>query len=214
MKPDATRRATLLAGLLSALNVSAKPQAPLELAERILQKTTGAPVRPYSTRDFGRARYTHGRSVLVPEDRAEALVIKVRKELPNGLVAYVGVTNDLSGQPGQSRQKSRGVELAVAEGKDQFDILRVAATDGTNYDLNTEAIIKELAAWDREFGIDIWQAETDTIQLRLKKQPKDTLAFAKRVYKFCPDIVDQGTGSVEELARLIARANAVSLWWD
>jgi hypothetical protein len=208
MTPVLSRRIILIAGALAALRVSAQPAAPLLAAERILKEVTGAPVRPFSTRDFGRDEYPGGRSVRVPEKRAEQVLMEARKRLTPGLVAFVGVTRDLSRNP------PPGVELVVAPGKDQFDILRVAATDGTNYGLGTEAIVTELKAWDRDFGIDIWQAETDTVQLRLKKPPKDMMAFARRVYAFCPDIVDQGTGSVEELARTIAREKAVYLWWD
>jgi hypothetical protein len=207
--PNLVRRALLIIGALSAFKVSAQPQPLLAPGERILKDATGVSVRPYSTQDFGRARYEPGRSVLVPEKQAEYLLMEVRKRIPKGLIAFIGVTHDLS------PQKSRGfVELVVAEGKDQFDILRAAATDGINFGLNTEAIIKELQSWDQEFGIDIWQAETDTVQLRLKTLPKDLMNFAKRVYKFCPDIADQGAGSVDELARLIGRERAVFLWWD
>ena len=91
--------------------------------------------------------------------------------------------------------KPAGVELVVAPGRDQFDILRTAKTDGTNYDMENEAIVAVLRAWDREFGVDIWQAETDTVQLRLKSVPRNLPAFAQRGYKFCPDSVDQGVGS-------------------
>jgi hypothetical protein len=205
-----TRRAFLfLAGALAATRVSAQAVSPIQAAEQVLNEVSGVGVRPYSTRDFGRERYAAGRSVLVPKDSAGQLLAEVRKRIPQGTLAYVGVTNDLS-----ATTRSPNVELAVIEGKDQYDILRAAATDGANYQLDTGAIIKELKAWDSEFGIDIWQAETDTIQLHLKRLPKDVPAFAKRVYKFCPDIVDQGVGSVAALARDIAAKKSITLWWD
>ena len=120
----------------------------------------------------------------------------------------MGVTNSLA------KPSPDGVELVVAEGASQFDILRVAATDGINHGLGTEELIRELKLWDTEFGIDIWQAQTDVIQLRLKRLPVDMKAFAARVYKFCPDIVDQGVGSARALEREIAKHKAVFLWWD
>lgn len=83
-----------------------------------------------------------------------------------------------------------------------------------NYDIDTDAIVAELRASDREFGIDIWQAETDTIQLRLKSMPRNLPALAQRVYKFCPDIVDQGVGDVKALAREIEKTKLIMLWWD
>jgi len=192
-----TRRCFILfAAALAARHVPAQPAASPQAVERILHEATGAQVLPYSTRDFGRDQYPAGRSVRVPEASADALLARVRAKLPPGWVAWVGVTHDLA-----AKKPAAGVELAAAPGRDQFDILRAAATDGTNYDLQTADIVKELQAWDREFGIDIQRAETDTVQLRLKKLPKNVKAFAQRVYKFCPDIVEQGVGSVEELEK-------------
>lgn len=208
MKAALPRRAFLIASALCAFPSLAQPPALMETGARILAETTGASVRPYSTRDFGRERYSNGRSVLVDERSAEGFLLQVRRKIPRGMVAFVGVTNNLS------KLKPAGVELVVALGTSQFDILRAAATNGINYGLATEDIVKELQSWDKECGIDIWQAETDVVQLRLKTQPKDLKSFARRVYKFCPDIVEQGVGNPDELAKLIAKEKAVFLWWD
>lgn len=196
----------LASALLTALPASAANG--LDAAGSILEQVTGAPVRSFSTTDFGRERNVQARSVLVSQEKAEQLLTQVRRRLPPGTLAFIGVTNSLA------RPKPAGVELVVFQGRDQFDILRTAQTDGMNYDLDTKAIIAELQAWDKEWGVDIWQAETDTVRLRLKTMPKNMHAFAERVYKFCPDIVDQGAGSVEALAKEIERTQSVDLWWD
>jgi len=39
-------------------------------------------------------------------------------------------------------------------------------------------------------------------------------AFAEEVYQFCPDVVDQGAGSIDALAEEMKRTNALFLWWD
>ena len=79
---------------------------------------------------------------------------------------------------GERRQRGRqlasslpaeGVEVVVGPGKRQFDILRIAASDAANYDMETEDLIKVLEKWDRLYGIDIVAAETDTIQLTLNR---------------------------------------------
>ncbi len=57
-------------------------------------------------------------------------------------------------------------------------------------------------------------AETDTVEFNLDRDPPDLAAFAADLYRFCPDIVDQGVGSVEELAVSIKITGAVELWWD
>jgi hypothetical protein len=180
----------------------------LEAAGELLAQESGRSVRKYSTRDFGREPFLGARSVLVPEDRALQLLDTVRARLGPGLVAFIGTQDSLADPP------AAGVEVVVAPGESQFDILRVAASDAINYDMETEDLIRELQAWDREFGIDIYAAQTDVVQLRLRQMPSDLKQFAGRVYAFCPDIVDQGTETVDELAKYIADTREVYLWWD
>jgi hypothetical protein len=40
------------------------------------------------------------------------------------------------------------------------------------------------------------------------------LAFAREVYQFCRDVVEQGTETVEKLAAEMKRSNRMYLWWD
>jgi hypothetical protein len=42
---------------------------------------------------------------------------------------------------------------------------------------------------------------------------KDPRALAKRMYKFCPDIVDQGVGTVDALAKELQKQK-LYFWWD
>ncbi|HEX7379167.1 MAG TPA: DUF4253 domain-containing protein [Pirellulales bacterium] len=107
-----------------------------------------------------------------------------------------------------------GSEVVVAPGDNQFDILRVAQSDAVNYDMDTECLVRKLQEYDRNYGIDIFHAETDTIEFRLRSVPADLMAFCDDLYEFCPDTVDQGVGSVEALASEIARHGSVYLWWD
>ena len=184
------------------------PIRTLDEAGQYLARISGASLRAYSTRDFGRDRFTGARSVIVPADQAQPLLRKLRRALAPGLVAFVGTTRSLA------KPMVEGYELVVGEGGNQFAILRIAASDAVNYDKTTEDLITKLQQWDAAYGIDIWQAETDTIQLRLKKMPADLHGFAKEVYAFCPDIIDQGVGSVDALASEIRRTESLFLWWD
>jgi hypothetical protein len=136
------------------------------------------------------------------------LLKDIRSRLGPELVAFIGTQRSLA------KPKADGVEVVVGCGSSQFDILRIAASDAVNYGKETEDLIKQLQIWDTSFGVDIFQAETDTIQLRLKSLPDDLQAFAEEVYEFCPDIVDQGVGSVDKLAEAIRASRTLLLWWD
>lgn len=181
----------------------------LDAAAERLSEVSGAPIRNYSTRDFGRDRYPDARSVVVPNTKAREILQQVRSELGPGLVAFIGTTQWLGDE-----QHADGEEIVVARGNSQFDTLRVAKSDAVNYDMVTDDLIKKLTEYDRDYGIDIFHAETDTIEFRFSKLPADLPGFCKDLYEFCPDIVDQGVGTVEALESEIRKTQEVFLWWD
>jgi hypothetical protein len=148
-------------------------------------------------------------SVVVPTTEARSLVFALRTQLRSGFVAFVGTTQWL----GDERHEGKA-EVVLARGESQFDILRLARTDACNYDMGTEDLTKKLQAWHHSYGIDVFHAETDTVEFTLENTPADLQAFANEVYEFCPDIVDQGMGSVDVLKQAIETSHHIYLWWD
>lgn len=104
--------------------------------------------------------------------------------------------------------------VCVLRSADKYDILRALSTNGINYDIDTDQLIRMLAQWDRRYGIDIIGADGDWVEIKFHKLPKDVRNFAEEIYQFCPDSVDQGVGSVEALAKYIQTNRGVFLWWD
>jgi hypothetical protein len=180
----------------------------LDDATARLSVLAGKPARAFATRDFGREHNAAARSVVVRKNVAPELVERMRREIGPGLLAFIGCTRSLADPP------DTGSEVVVALGDNQFDILRVAQSDAVNYDLETEDLVRKLQEYDSKFGIDIFHAETDTIEFKFRSVPDDLPAFCRDVYDFCPDIVDQGVGTVEKLEGEIARTGVVFLWWD
>ena len=180
----------------------------LEDAAARLAALADAPVRNYSTYDFGRERDPHARSAIVPHDRAAQLVQKLREQLGPNLICFIGTTHWLGDE------QHDGDEVVVAVGQTQFDILRVARSDAVNHGMETEELIKKLQEYDDQFGIDIFHAETDTIEFALIRRPENLTVFCRDLYEFCPDIVDQGTGTLARLEQEIKNRQQVFLWWD
>jgi len=178
-------------------------------AAKRLSEISGKPVRGYSTRDFGRDRNPEARSVVVLKTRSRQVLQQIRSELGPKLIAFIGTTQWLGDE-----KHMDGEEIVVANADSQFDILRIAQTDAINYEMVTEDLIKKLSEFDRSYGIDIYHAETDTIEFRFQKLPSDMPRFCKDLYKFCPDIVDQGVGTLEALEKEILKTREVFLWWD
>src|SRR5260370_26196597 len=181
----------------------------LEAAAKRLSEISGAPVRDYSTRDFGRDRNPDARAVVVPKAKSRQVLQRIRRELDPTIVAFIGSTQWLGDE-----EHPDGEEIVLASAKSQFDILRVAQSDACNYDMLTEDLIKKLTEYDEACGIDIFHAETDTIEFRFLKLPADMPGFCNDLYQFCPAIVDQGVGTVEALEDEIRRTQEVFLWRD
>lgn len=168
----------------------------------------GVPIRHYSTYDFGRERDEQTISVVIPEAEARAQLLDVRTLLPEGYVAFIGTTRWFGDE------QHDGVELVVAPAVSKLDILYIARTDAANYDMNTEDLIVKFRELDSRYGIDIIHAETDTIEITLNRMPNDVATFAEEMYAFCPDMVDQGVGSVENLTHAIEASGYLYFWWD
>jgi len=174
----------------------------------LISKEIKVDVRPYSTQDFGRAKYTNAISFLVPQESAQPILFKVREIIPKDSLAFIGTTRNLSDE------SVTGVEIVILASSEKTDILKASMTDGINYNIKNSDIIEKLGEWDKKYEIDIWQAETDTIQLTLTKLPSDLGAFSKEIYKFCPDIVDQGSGNISDITNYLKQEKSIYLWWD
>ena len=176
-------------------------------AKRLIGTVTKSEVRSHFTTDFGRQHDASGVSVIVPEKKAKGLVETLRAMLTREMLAFFGTHQWLR------RDVQRG-QVVVGVRVSQFDILRLARSNGANYNISTEEIIDKLMEYDREVGIRIWHAETDVVEFDLLHTPDDMVAFTADVYAFCPDIIDQGDMDVQEMAEAIAAAGTVYLWWD
>jgi hypothetical protein len=193
---------------------SAQPVLPASKAMNLddatarLSALAGEPTRAFATRDFGRDRNPAARSVVVRDELAPKLVEKMRCQIGPGVLIFIGCTRSLANPP------DAGSEVVVALGDNQFDMLRIAQSDAVNYGMETEDLVHKLQEYDSKYGIDIFHAETDTIEFRFRSLPADLSSFCADLYEFCPDIVDQGVGTVERLEEEVAKTGVVFLWWD
>ena len=86
---------------------------------------------------------------------------------------------------------------------DPFSAIRAAHTGGQNYGLDTEAIIARLTGWQPLCSFSVTGAEGDAVDIQFETLPKDMDAFARDLYEFCPDLVDQGTGCLHEFLDVV-----------
>ncbi len=105
-------------------------------------------------------------------------------------------------------------KVAVIQSRDPYEYLALVRTDGINYDIDHSQVIERYREWDRKFDLSLIGANFEWLEAAIGDPPSDWMSFAQEVYEFCPDVVDQGTGTVEVLAEEMKRENLLYLWWD
>lgn len=86
--------------------------------------------------------------------------------------------------------------------KDSLDLVRRAHTASGNYDLDNDAVIGRLTAWQSLCDFTVTQAGGDRLELAFDSLPQDMDAFVQDVAQFCPDLISQGTGTVRDLVEM------------
>jgi hypothetical protein len=145
-----------------------------------------------------------GVTVAVPGSRASQAVRALQTTLGGAHVVFKSEQNFGDGPD----------RVAVLRSSDRYDALRTMGTNGTNYDIDTDSIITRLREWDRRYGLTLVGAGDDWVELEVGRAPSDWLALAHEIHELCPDVVDQGTETVEALAAELEKSRHIFLWWD
>jgi hypothetical protein len=143
--------------------------------------------------------------ISVPEDKTYHILSSLRQKLlPLKYMPFVVEMNE-------------GIKIdkiGIIKGTDQYEILRIMHTDGDEYDISNHDVIDRLKEWEINSPFDILGADSDWVEIEFKILPKDLIAFAEEVNDFSPDAVEQGPGSIAELAKEIQKTKRLLLWWD
>jgi hypothetical protein len=67
---------------------------------------------------------------------------------------------------------------------------------------------------EQKHRFDLLGAGIDFVHGRFTRSVRSPEKLAMHIYEFCPDIVDQGCGSVDALAEELAMTGRLVLWWD
>jgi len=102
----------------------------------------------------------------------------------------------------------------VGTTSDPYKIMEFAETNGVNYEIATKDIIAKCKQWNKEFGIRLLSIGFDFCECEIENKDIDYKKLSNEVYQFCPDVVEQGTETVELLEREIKRTGRIFLWWD
>jgi hypothetical protein len=146
-----------------------------------------------------------GISFKVDEEEAENLVLTLQSEIvEKGYLVFI------------CEKDNKNTYIGMMQGYDQFEILKVQQTNGDNYDISNEMVLSKMREWNHRFPFTIVGANFDWVEANFNRSHsgQELKKLAKEIYKFCPDVVDQGTGSIEELIEEMKQTGKLYLWWD
>lgn len=146
----------------------------------------------------------NGIVVAVPWSRSDQVLWSLREKLrPRNYMAFqIEINNALKID-----------KICVIKGKDQYEILRIMHTNGDD-NVSHEDVIAKLKQWEKRIRFETVGAENDWVEIEFRVMPQDVKAFAEEVYEFSPDTVDEGTGSLAELIKVISATKRLVLWWN
>lgn len=115
--------------------------------------------------------------------------------------------------------------------KDPYAAMQEAGTNGDNYGLDTDAIIRRLRKWEQEATFDVVDVGSSYVTVVFLTLPENLEAFADEAYAFCPDLADDlhEMEQVDELdgddeavdklvlggiARQLKEERILRFWWD
>ncbi len=105
-------------------------------------------------------------------------------------------------------------DVIILPYQDPYIIIEKLGTHAINYDLFNDDIIKMLRQWDVLYGLSYEIMDESRIHAYIDKKPKDIRQFTQEVFEFCPDVIYQGYGSMEEMVKDYEANQYIWLWWD
>lgn len=142
----------------------------------------------------GKSKPTQADAVAVAVEREQApiLAVKLRpKLLPLG---YLAVWTDLYSAKGDSSNDA----VAILKSTDESAVIRLQGSNGGNYDVSNDDILKKIKSWRGCCELQVIGAGSAWVAIEFASLPKDVCALAEEIYEFCPDSVEQGVGLQNE----------------
>lgn len=104
--------------------------------------------------------------------------------------------------------------IGILKTTDKYTVLKQIATDGINYDITNDSLISIIKVFDKKYNLELIGASGDWCEFIIQNEPKNWTQFAREVYKVCPDVVTQGTDTVQALADIMKKTKRLYFWWD
>ncbi len=85
-----------------------------------------------------------------------------------------------------------------------LDPIKEHQTNGINCDITTGDVLARLTEWDKQYGIEISNVGADRLMVKFKTLPEELTTLAEEIDEFCPDVIDQGYGCMDDIVEMMA----------
>jgi ankyrin repeat protein len=106
------------------------------------------------------------------------------------------------------------IKLRLYPTTNPYAVLAACGTNGANYGISTARVIAWLRQMHKTHPFVLTSCAHDSLAGDFLEPVFDARDLARKMYKFCPDIVDQGTETLQALARSLRRSQCFFFWWD
>lgn len=81
----------------------------------------------------------------------------------------------------------------------KFDEIKERDTNGANYYVSYADILNRLESWDSLYGVVVSDVTRDGLVVGFKSLPSDLDSLVREIYDFCPDVIEQHFGVMDEM---------------
>lgn len=105
-------------------------------------------------------------------------------------------------------------DIVIIDNSDPFKLIERIGTHGINYDVYNHDVLRKMKEWDQDVDFVFVVVDESRIHAYMQKLPEDIQQFSSDVYDFCPDVIDQGYGSMDVMISDYKESKYFWLWWD
>jgi hypothetical protein len=106
--------------------------------------------------------------------------------------------------------------LGIIKSTDQYDILRIQKTVDRRKKRGktTDTIIEQFKKWEKDFKFEITGAEFYYVEAKFISKPSDMKNFTEEITKYCPELLNDGTGKIDDLMNNMNSKNSFNLLFN
>ena len=105
-------------------------------------------------------------------------------------------------------------DVVILKAESAYDVINIVGTQAPNYGIGTNDIIERLKLWDNQVHFNFTVIDYDRVEAYMEQLPPDLKKFTKEIYEFCPDVIDQGYGSMKDMIKNYKEDKYFWMWWD